>query len=63
MLDLRSISSESAEYKWYPLSRCKYKTHKPQIRLLLSTEDAEEDQVPVIEQAVGIYHSPLSETT
>ena len=48
MLDLRSISSDGAEYKWYPLSRCKYKTHKPQIRLMMSTEDSEEDQQPVI---------------
>ena len=47
MLDLRSISNEGSEYKWYPLSRNKYKTHKPQVRLMLSTEepDGEPQQV------------------
>eukprot|EP00116_Pleurobrachia_bachei_P005887 sb/3466149/ len=39
MLDLRSIAAENEEYKWYPLARSKYKTHKPQIRLLLAIEE------------------------
>lgn len=47
MLDLRSISSEGSEYKWYPLSRSKYKTHKPQVRLMLSTEDPDGESQPV----------------
>ena len=47
MLDLRSISNQGGEYKWYPLSRNKYKTHKPQVRLMLSTEDPDGEMQPV----------------
>ena len=48
MLDLRSISNESTEYKWYPLARNRYKTHKPQVRLMLSTEEPGADTQQVI---------------
>ncbi|KAL5269934.1 hypothetical protein ACHWQZ_G003415 [Mnemiopsis leidyi] len=51
MLDLRSISSEGSEYKWYPLSRSKYKTHKPQVRLMLSTEDPDGESQPETDTA------------
>ena len=47
MLDLRSISNQGGEYKWYSLSRNKYKTHKPQVRLMLSTEDPDGEMQPV----------------
>lgn len=49
MLDLRSISNQGGEYKWYPLSRNKYKTHKPQVRLMLSTEDPDGEMQPEAE--------------
>ena len=56
MLDLRSISNESTEYKWYPLARNRYKTHKPQVRLMLSTEEPGADTQQVIVTLIVIDH-------